>query len=243
MSLTHYPPAVETPYELLVAQGKVTGVSSLNIYGTQANINGTFIPVWEKDTAYTYPTSAIQMRLYSSSASDTNVTIRIDGLDANYNMLSENLVLTNGTTGVTTVNSYFRINAISVLQTSSVMPVGTIYLADSTKAITYAQINVDVGRSQMTIYTVPAGYTFYLERVGAYTSAGPTKTTYYRARLRSPTGVVQQVLVTPFTESYTVDRLVGRPYPEKYDIQFQASSDATSFVSIQVEGYLVKNVL
>ena len=243
MSLTHYPPAVETPYELLVAQGKVTGVSSLNIYGTQSNVNGTFIPVWEKDTAYTYPTSAIQMTLYSSSASDTNVTIRIDGLDANYNMLSENLVLTNGTTGVTTVNSYFRINAISVLQTSSVMPVGTIYLANSTKAITYAQINVDVGRSQMTIYTVPAGYTFYLERVGAYTSAGPTKTTYYRARLRSPTGVVQQVLVTPFTESYIVDRLVGRPYPEKYDIQFQASSDATSFVSIQVEGYLVKNVL
>ena len=241
MSVTHYPPLPETPYGLLVAQGKITGVTNVNIYGTQANVNGTFIPIWEKDTAYTYPTSAIQMTLYSSSASDTAVTVRIDGLDSSYNMLSETLVLTNGTTGVTTVNSYFRINSMVVVSTTSNNPVGTLYLTNAAKTVTYAQINVGTGRTQMTIYTVPAGYTFYLERVGAYTSAGPTKTTYYRATTISPTGIVSQVLTTPFTESYIVDRIVPRPYLEKTDIQYQASSDATSYVSIQVEGFLVKN--
>lgn len=241
MSVTHYPPLPETPYGLLVAQGKITGVTNVNIYGTQANVNGTFIPIWEKDTAYTYPTSAIQMTLYSSSASDTAVTVRIDGLDSSYNMLSETLVLTNGTTGVTTVNSYFRINSMVVVSTTSNNPVGTLYLTNAAKTVTYAQINVGAGRTQMTVYTVPAGYTFYLERVGAYTSAGPNKTTYYRATTISPTGISSQVLTTPFVTSYTVDRIVPRPYLEKTDIQYQASSDATSYVSIQVEGFLVKN--
>lgn len=242
MSVSHYPILETTPYQLLVAQGQVPNVTNLNIYGTQATVGGTFIPVWENATAYTYPASAIQMTLYSSSASDTNVTVVIRGLDSLYAPISETLVLTNGTTGVTTVNSYLRINEMVVQSTSSVNPVGTLYLTNSTKTVTYAQIAIGVGRTQMCIYTVPAGYTFYLERVGAFTSAGPTKTTYYRSETRSATGIIQHVLTTPFTEYYKVDRIVPRPYPEKTDLQFQASSDATSYVSIQVEGYLIKNV-
>lgn len=241
MSVTHYPPLPDTPYGLLVAQGKVSGVTSLNIYGTQSAVGATFIPVWENATAYTYPTSAIQMTLYSSSASDTAVSVRIDGLDANYAPITEVLVLTNGTTGVTTVNNYFRINSMNVLMSSTNNPVGTLYLSNAAKTVTYAQIAIGTGRTQMTIYTIPAGYTFYLERVGAYTSAGPNKTTYYRATTTSPTGIISQVLTTPYTSSYIVDRIVPRAYAEKTDIQYQASSDATSYVSIQVEGFLVKN--
>jgi hypothetical protein len=237
----HYPPVAEAPYNLLVAQNRIEGVSSLNIYGTQTAIGATFIPVWENATAYTYPVSAIQMLLYSSSGSDTNVTVRINGLNADYEPITEVLVLTNGTTGVSTVNSYLRINSMNVLMSSLVNPVGTLYLSDSAKTTTYAQIAIGVGRTQMTIYTVPAGYTFYLERVGAYTSAGPNKTTYYRAETTSPTGIVQHILTTPFNQDYRVDRVVPRPYTERTDIQYQASSDATSFVALQVEGYLVKN--
>jgi hypothetical protein len=225
----------------LVAQGGVANVSNVNIYGTQATINATFIPVWENATAYTYPGSAIQMRLYSSSASDTNVSVQIQGLDTNYLPITETLVLTNGATGVLTVNSYLRINGINVTRTTSVNPVGTLYLSNSGKTVTYAQIAIDIGRSQACIYTVPAGYTFYLQRVQAYTSSGNNKTTYYRSQTESNTGIASAVLVTPFISEYKVERIVPRPYTEKTDIQFQASSDATSYVSIQVEGYLIKN--
>tara|TARA_R110000782_G_scaffold163132_4_gene254901 strand:- start:1024 stop:1746 length:723 start_codon:yes stop_codon:yes gene_type:complete len=239
--ITVYPAVIETPFELLVAQGKVSGVFGLNIYGTQSAVGATFIPVWENATAYTYPASAIQMTLYSSSASDTALSVQIEGLDASYALIAETLVLTNGTTGVTTVNSYLRINVISTLLSSANNPVGIIYLSDAGKTITYAQMDVGSGRSQMSIYTVPAGHTFYLERVSVYTSAGPTKTTYYRSETTSPTGITRQILTTPFITRYTVDRIVPRPYLEKTDIQFQASSDATSYVSIQVEGELIKN--
>ncbi len=239
--ITHYPPLAETPYELLVAQGKVSGVTNINLYGTQSAVTSAYIPIWENATAYTFPSSAIQMTLYSSSASDTNVSVLIQGLNASYTPISETLVLTNGTTGVTTVNSYFRIHSISIVTSSANNPVGTIYLSNSAKTVTYAQIAIGVGRSQMTIYTVPAGYTFYLDRVGAYTSAGPNKTTYYRAETTSPTGIVTRILTTPFIDSYIVDRTVPRAYVEKTDIQYQATSDAVSFVSIQVEGFLIKN--
>jgi hypothetical protein len=225
----------------LVAQGGVANVSNVNIYGTQATINATFIPVWENSTAYTYPGSAIQMRLYSSSASDTNVSVQIQGLDTNYLPITETLVLTNGVTGVLTVNNYLRINGINVTRTTSVNPVGTLHLSNSGKTVTYAQIAIGIGRSQACIYTVPAGYTFYLQRVQAYTSAGNNKTTYYRSQTFSSTGISSAVLVTPFITEYKVERIVPRPYTEKTDIQFQASSDATSYVSIQVEGYLIKN--
>lgn len=241
MSITHYPPLAETPYELLVAKGLIPDVTNTNIYGFQSTVGATFIPIWENATVYTYPTSAIQMTLYSSSASDTNVQVRITGLDASYLPITEVLTLTNGTTGVTTVNSYFRINAMNVITSSSVNPVGTLYLSNSGKTVTYSQINVGTGRSQATIYTVPAGYTFYLERVNAATQAGANKTTYYRSYTISPTGITNIVLTVPFIENYTVDRIVPRPYTEKTDIQFQASSDSTSFVAIQVEGYLIKN--
>ena len=241
MSITRYPLLETTPYELLVAQGQVPNVTNVNIYGTQASVDGTYIPIWENATPYVYQTSASTKLLYSSSASDTNVTVLIRGLDANYVPISETIVLTNGTTGVTTVNSYLRITEILIPQTATVNPVGILRLSSADKATTYAQINVGAGRSQMCIYTVPAGYTFYLERVSAYTSAGPNKTTYYRSETRSPTGIIQQVLTTPFVTEYKVDRIVPRPYPEKTDIQFQATSDAVSFVSIQVEGYLIKN--
>jgi hypothetical protein len=241
MTITVYPTSATAPYTLLVAQGGVANVSNVNIYGTQATINATFIPVWENSTAYTYPGSAIQMRLYSSSASDTNVSVQIQGLDTNYLPITETLVLTNGATGVLTVNSYLRINGINVTRTTSVNPVGTLYLSNSSKTITYAQIAIGIGRSQACIYTVPAGYTFYLQRVQAYTSSGNNKTTYYRSQTVSNTGIASAVLVTPFISEYKVERIVPRPYTEKTDIQFQASSDATSYVSIQVEGYLIKN--
>ena len=241
--ITSYPAAFTetTPFELLVAQGLVPNVTNVNIYGSQSAVGATFIPVWENATAYTFPASAQQMRLYSSSASDTNVSVTIQGLNAAYAQVTEVLVLTNGTTGVLTTNSFLRINNLSVTRTSSVNPVGNLYLSDSGKTTTYGQINIGVGRSQATIYTVPAGYTFYLQRVQAYTTAGNNKTTYYRSYTTSPTGIVSAVLITPFVTNYGVNRIVGRPYLEKTDILFQASSDATSYVSIQVEGYLIKN--
>ena len=46
------------PFELQVARGQITGHSTVNIYGVQASVATSYIPVWENASAYTYPASA-----------------------------------------------------------------------------------------------------------------------------------------------------------------------------------------
>jgi len=237
------------PFELQVARGQVPYHSSVNIYGYQGalpNSSGaTFYPVWENQTAYTYPVSATTMLLWSSSASDTSVSILINGLDASYNQISETLVLTNGTTGVTTVNSYLRINSISTA--GSVNAVGIINLGNAGKTLQYAEITVGNGRSQMMVYTVPNGNTFYLLRSNAYVSLnGNTAGNYafYRVYTKSDVGIIQILLQAPFTGQYGTLRVVPRSYAQKTDIQWQVAgnpSSGTFQVGIGVEGYLVQN--
>ena len=145
------------PTYMQIARGLVAGASVVNIYGYQNALPNssaaTYYPVWENTTTYTYPGSASTMLLWSSSASDTNVSILINGLDSSYNIQSETLVLTNGTTGVTTTKSYLRINGIQV--TGSVNAVGTINVGNAGKTVQYAEITAGNGKSQAMIYTVP----------------------------------------------------------------------------------------
>lgn len=250
MTISVYPPMPTQDWYLAVARGQIGGASQVNIYGYQSALSTTMVPIWENVTAYTYPASASTMLLYSSSASDTNVSILINGLDSNYAPSSETLVLTNGTTGVTTTKSYIRINSISVA--GSTAPVGVIYLSNAGKTQTYAQINltsaagggsVSAGRSQMNIYTVPAGYTFYLTRVNAYatTDNSSSKFVNYQVYSRNiTTGAVQYVAQAPFTGSYTALRISPRAYGPKTDIQWQCSySSGTAAIGIAVEGVLI----
>jgi len=239
-------PLALPPY-LQVARGLVTGASVVNIYGYQNALPNssaaTYYPVWENTTAYTYPGSASTMLLWSSSGSDTNVSVLISGLDSSYNLLSETLTLTNGTTGVTTANSYLRINGIQV--SGSVNAVGTLNLGNAGKTVQYAEITAGNGKSQAMIYTVPNGYTFYLTRSNAYSNQnGNTINNYcsYRVWTQNTSGIINILLQAPFTNSYQTLRVAPRAYTQKTDIQWQASggpSSGTSAVGIGVEGILI----
>ena len=158
------------PFDLQVARNQIMGHQTLSLFGYQAAIGNTSIPVWENATTYTYPTSATTMTVVSTSASDdTNAKILISGLDANFAPISETIAL-NGTSGVTTVNSYLRINSLLMTSTgtSQSTNVGVITVKQSSNIV--AQINAGIGKSQSTIYTVPAGYSFYLDLAEVNTS-------------------------------------------------------------------------
>lgn len=239
------------PFELQVARNQISWHTPVNIFGYQATVGGTLYAVWDVVADYVYPVSATTMLLYSSSASDTAVQITIFGLDANFVPISETVTLNNGTTGVTTTKSYFRIQSIVVA--NGVDPVGTITLGNAGKTVVYARINLvtvagvskSAGRSQMAMYTVPAGHTFYLYRVEAYASQSGGGNNYanYRVQLKNNvTGQTFEVLQAPFTDNYSALRAIPFPYTEKTDIQWQASAaSGTHPVGIVVEGILIKN--
>ncbi len=230
------------PFDLQVARNQIMGHAVQNIYGYQAAVTTTNIPLWENATAYTYPVSATSMNLVSTNAGDT-ATISISGLDANFKPVTEAVVL-NGTTAVATVNAFIRINSMQVSVGSATNPAGTVTLKDPTNTTTYAQINTGIGRTQMSIFTVPAGYTFYLSRVDCNSSFNGNNANYvtYKNYNVSSTGVVTVTQQSPFTAWYHSQRVMPRAFAEKTDLQFQFQTSAgTAAVNCSVEGWLIKN--
>jgi len=236
------------PFDLQVARGQVYGHSTLSLFGYQPSVGTTSIPIWENATTYTYPVSAAAVTIASSSASDVApAAVLINGLDANFNPISEVITLT-GQTGVVTTKSYLRVNSLFMVGVASgqTSNVGTITAKNSGGTATYAQINAAIGKSQSTIYTVPAGYSFYLDLAEANTSnsyTGSTIVTYSVQATNNVTGVTINVLQQPFVSIYTVNR-ASEPfvYTEKTDVQWQLkASTGTIAAGIVIAGKLIKN--
>ena len=223
-----------------VAMGKVPGVTGLSISGYRLSNSTTFVPAWENG-AYVYFPSAQVVRVWSASASDTNVSVLINGLDANYEQQTETVVLTNGTTGVLTTKEFLRVNSISLTRTPQ--NVGQIQAGSSDKTITLVFIgttsNNSAGRSQMTVYTVPAGYTFFLTQSNWYINGNSPAA--YRSWTQRPDGLINIVLTFPILDQYNSLKVVPRPYAEKTDIQWQASVPNNTAIGGQIEGYLISN--
>jgi len=235
------------PFDLQVARSQIYGHQQVNIFGYQSAVGNTKIPVWENATVYTYITNASTLTLVSTSASDDTVAkVLISGLDSNFNQISESLQM-NGTTGVTTLNSYYRVNSLVLTSagTGQTTNVGTITLKQSSNIV--AQINAGIGKSQSTVYTVPAGYSFYLDLAEVNSSNSYTSSnivTYSVQAINNLTGVKFVVLQQPFVSIYTANRS-SEPfiYTEKTDIQWQlVTSTATTIAAgIIISGKLIQN--
>lgn len=234
------------PWDMQVARGKVQGVTQVNVFGYSTTIDGTFIPAWENGTVYAFPAAAVNMRVVSSSASDnTAASITINGLDANWNLLSETIYL-NGTSTVTTVNQFLRINSILMVSpgTGQVTNVGTITLTNGSGTI-HGQINPGVGRMQNSWYSVPAGHGLYIQNINAFTGEtkqGNTPTwMYYRVLVKdNNNGVQRTILQTSFQNEYKVQRFNPVKYGEKSDVQWQFSaSSGTVSLGLILEAVLI----
>lgn len=229
------------PFDLQIGRGLIEGHSLINIQGYNIAQSTEFRAVWEKSNtvAYVYPATNVEMS-FTSSLAET-LTMIVFGLDANYNVKTATVTFSNSTSGVVTVgtNLFFRINAMQIISGSAAATI-----VASNNGVTYAQINPGLGRSQASIYTVPAGYTFYLTRAQAFTTNNGSQHCTYRVYSQTiVNGIVTPniVLTAPFTQAYSSTRIVPRGYEEKTDIQWQLSQSNPAPGSIQLEGILIKN--
>lgn len=101
-------------------------------YGSSIATQGTIerYAIYD-DNVRQQPSSASQLTIVSSSASDTTQTILVRGYDANGVELYESVSL-NGTTNATTTNSYARIKALS----KSAVTTGYVTITDGTNTLT-----------------------------------------------------------------------------------------------------------
>ncbi len=225
------------PFELQVARGQISAHSIRNIFGTNPAIGTSFITAWENSTTLPFLSAAQQLSVVSSSASDTAVSILINGLDADYNTQTE-VVALNGTTPVTTTKSFFRIND---LVTSVGNAVGDI--TASYNSVVYAKIIAGRGRNQAAVFTVPAGHSFYLGRIDAFTATAnnDTKIMTFRNRVTFSDGRIFNVAQTNFVSRIDIARSLPFKVSERSTIEFQLKmSGQTADIGVFGDGVLLK---
>jgi hypothetical protein len=184
-------------------------------------------------------TSAAQLGVVGTSTTD-NSQITVQGLDADYNKVS-NIVTLNGTTTVTTSASYIR--AYRAFVSDDNEPAGDVTIRHS--GDTVAIISAEENQTLMTTYTVPAGYTAYLYQLVFGGAAELTnKFMTVRLRIRKPGGVFRtQSKYTIAAQTFEeIMDFFPLKYEEKTDIEITAqSSSQTQQASAMFDLLLIKN--
>jgi hypothetical protein len=146
------------PFELQVSRGQIPGHYRVHKFGFNSLINEVEETIWDVGALYVYPSTAAKMTATSTDgANDEDLQVTIQGLDADYNQLSETVTL-NGS-GTQETNSFF-LRVFRAFIEGSQEPSGTINITNT--GTTYARITLGVNQTLMCVWTVPAGYTAYL---------------------------------------------------------------------------------
>ena len=129
-------------------------------FGINRDIDTVSVPedVWEGGGEYPFPSAAGVVVVYSDSASDNGTGtgahgLVLEGLDANYNVLSETIEL-QGTTTVTAVGSYIR-TFRAYVTSAGATEVNEGLITVETDNVTTALIGSAMGQTLMCVYTTP----------------------------------------------------------------------------------------
>ena len=167
-------------FDLNVARGKVRGASTIHKFGaTPSQSINTTASVWDKgDTLY--PWSAFDtagvLVVAQANASDNGKTLTVQGLDGDFNLVSENFTLSSSGT-VTGTQTFKRVYRGFLTDGTNV---GQINVSRGGTQV--LRILADAGQTLMAVYTVPAGYTGYLYQGIASAQSGADATGFMYVR-------------------------------------------------------------
>ena len=188
------------PFALQVARNQIAGHSAVTVFGYNGDVDQTEESVWPDGGTVPHPTTASVLDIVSTSTDDDAAgtgarTVFIEGLDNNYNVVSETVIL-DGTTAVETVNSYLYVNQFYVATVGS----GGANAGEITaKVDTTLYDLIAVGYNQRTTahYCVPAGYTAYLTE-GVLTAGQASGSTAVTAFLKQhgPDGILRVAAIS-----------------------------------------------
>ena len=154
-----------------LAQGELHGASFIHKFGAvPAMSQGESGSVWDVDDTL-YPWSAFDtagvLTIPAVNASDNGSTITVQGLDDNYNDVTENFVVSSSGT-VTGTQTFKRVYRAFMLD-GGLANVGNINVQRG--GTTVLRITAGKAQTLMAIYTVPRGYTGFITK-GVMTVAG-----------------------------------------------------------------------
>jgi hypothetical protein len=228
------------PFELQVSRGQIEGHRTVVVFGYNGDVDTIMETIWPYGGILPFTGTAIQMKVSSSSTSDTSAgtgarTIVIEGLDADHNEISETVTL-NGQTAVTTTKSFLHINNAYVATTGSgLSAAGDIYIGTGSvtlgvPATVYDVIAYDYNSRITGSYTVPAGYTAYLVQ-GLFSSgqAGGSNAITGRLMTRGTNDVRMTAAIVTLNNGAANYVFEYPPaIPEKTTIEAQAFGSSTN---------------
>jgi len=241
---------------LLLAMNKVPGVRFVELLGRNPDIDTGTVPetIWPAGGAYSFRSAAAICECVSDSVEDDLLTaglvagtgchvITIEGLDANYDEVTEDITL-NGTAAVDGAVLFLRINQVSVKTVGTGgTNAGNITIRDNGAGTTRAYIGAARGHSEMAVYTVPADHTLLL--AGWYLAARDSTGASFadidvRERHNAIAGAwhvawsvaVEKVFGSPFA-------LIPHPFTEKTDIEVRATSVIANNTVVDWHGHAV----
>lgn len=238
------PALVSAPWGMQVSRGQVANATPINIFAYNPAVTTSFIPLWENTATYAFPASASVLTLVSTSASDnTSCTVLISGLDASWNLITESKTL-NGLTNVTTTNAFLRINSMVLTSPGTSQTTNVGIITAKIGATTYGQINAGIGKSQNGWYSVPNGYTLYIQSINAFSgdANGTGFVNYKVTTTNNVNNVTLNVLQTTFQLQYQILRSNPLPYTQKTDVLWLFSvNSGTHAVGLILEAVLIPN--
>jgi len=150
---------------LEIARGKISRLSSVNKFGSNTTSpQDTWQEVWDGSTAYSFPTTAVitSMSQTANQAALTGETIEIQGLDENWNQVTQtaDLDASDTTTVVTLTTPLIRVFRAKVL--ADVVTTSPVRIHNAGETTDYAIISTGENQTLMAIYTVPANCKAYI---------------------------------------------------------------------------------
>jgi hypothetical protein len=229
------------PWELQVARNQIAFHKPLFKFGVNPDINGSLETVWDAGGLYVYPGSALAMTVTSAAAvpaTDNGVKVVVQGLDGDYNEVSQEVTLAGAGTATTT-QTFLRVFRVYV--SGSQAPTGNLNITNG--GTTYARITLGDNQTLMALWTVPAGYTAYLSQINIATGTANINQYVTGLVTARPFGnVFRTVVKQSFHEEAAIIISVPIPFTEKTDIEVRAfSSGVNNSVSADFSIIYIKN--
>ena len=227
------------PIGLSIQRGNVGNFSGVHKFGLNTAVgSGDFETVWDGNNTYTYPSSSGTATATSSDTDDNTGTVKIFGLDSNYDLAEETLTI-GGSAGTVSFIRVFR--AVMITANTGTANVGTITITVSTTTV--AQIRAGYGQTLMCVYTIPRNYNAYLMQI----DLGSSKDLENEIRFISKeidNGNVWNTRAFITTRGGFIEKNYAVPvkFTEKTDLELVAKASATSSVSAGFELILEKVV-
>lgn len=221
-----------------IARGLVRGTIPISKFGYNPAIpNIGFETVWDGSNVYTYSSTPAVATITSDDGDDNGGTVEVEGLDTNYNLVTETLTI-GGAPGSILFRRVFRATLLAA--NTGTVNIGAVTV--TVNSIAVAIISEARGQTLMAIYTIPAGYTGYLLQLdtGCKKDNEHEISFVVRSEVAGSAWQTKSFLTTRggFTEK---NFKLPIAIPEKHDVEVQAKANATSAVSAGFELLLVAN--